>query len=215
MAVSLQDTGLDPNMKRTVNSLPRPKFLRTLARHFPDLGPDVSWQLLDSPSFLVFRTSGDHGKCKGDTEKLCSVFVFQCGHAADCKMFQTVSVVVKVIWQQAAPPRMWTVQCHSPLAPVCTPMLLWAHPSKVLNGISIGSAVFAQLTHTVSPYFTMDCLPLKTAPFPLGIWTPSNIWFVGPIWVLDTNIIWIHSAIFCRAHYCGRQTDQQITLLNL
>jgi len=58
---------------------------------------------------------------------------------------------------------------------------------QIPNGISIGSAVFAQLT-AESRYTLQWAAPfaLKTAPFRMWIWTPSR---------------------FCRAHYCIRPTD--------
>jgi len=38
-------------------------------------------------------------------------------------------------------------------------------------------------------------LPPQDCPFPCGIWTPSNTWFRGPVWVLNPNGIWIGSAV--------------------
>jgi len=58
------------------------------------------------------------------------------------------------------------------------------------NGISIGSAVFAQMT-AKCPY----TLPLKIAPSHGGIWTPSNTRFPGPTKVLNRNCILIGSAV--------------------
>jgi len=57
------------------------------------------------------------------------------------------------------------------------------------NGISIGSAVFAQMT-AECPY-TLQWFahfPVKIAP-PHGerIWTPCNAWFLGPTRVLNPN----------------------------
>jgi len=79
----------------------------------------------------------------------------------------------------------------------------WDHPSPNPNGISIGSAVFAQLTSHRGAHS-----PLKIAPTLGKIWTPSNTWFLGPIRVLNPNGISIGSTLFCRAHYCDRPTDR-------
>ena len=75
---------------------------------------------------------------------------------------------------------------------------------QIPNGISIGSAIFAQLI-TVSRYFTIG--PLfhpQNCPFPWGIWTP--IYYMVPLANprpkpkrhLD------RFSRFCRAHYCDR-----------
>ena len=59
-------------------------------------------------------------------------------------------------------------------------MLPWIHPTQHPNGISIGSAIFAQLT-AERPY------TLQSAAFPLKIANSngdldllSNTWFLGP-----------------------------------
>jgi len=39
---------------------------------------------------------------------------------------------------------------------------------------------------------------LKIAPSRVGIWTPSNVWFLGPIQVYIPNSIFISSAIFAQ-----------------
>jgi len=76
------------------------------------------------------------------------------------------------------------------------------------NGISIGSAVFAQMT-AVSLYFTMGRpIPPQNCPFPWGTWTPSNTRFLGP----TESSIQRHLDRFgrlCGAHYCDRPTNRQ------
>jgi len=84
-------------------------------------------------------------------------------------------------------------------------------PAHNPNGISIGSAVFAQMT-AEWPY-TLQC----GAPFPSklsipmgGIWTPSNTWFLGPIRVPNPNGISIGAAVFAGlTSVTDRQTDRQ------
>ena len=64
------------------------------------------------------------------------------------------------------------------------------------NGISIGSAVFAQIT-AECPHTLQWAAPLpQHCPFPGGCGTASNIWFLGPTQVLNPNGISIGSAIF-------------------
>jgi len=62
--------------------------------------------------------------------------------------------------------------------------------------MSIGSAVFAQLT--VEHPYTLQWAALSPSkfPHPMGIWTPSNAWFFGPARVINPNGILIGSAIF-------------------
>jgi len=67
------------------------------------------------------------------------------------------------------------------------------------NGTTNGSAVFAQVT--------ADCLcftngpPLASKlPVPMGMWTPSNTWFLGLTRVLNPNGI----SRFCRANDASR-----------
>jgi len=121
--------------------------------------------------------------------------------------------VVKIIWQQAASPphvdgsmvfarcRQWTLHLiHASYG-----------PSRVLisNGVSIGSAVFAQLTAN-SRYALQRAVP-SPSPFKIahshggsgshiihGFWAhPSP----QPKWHLD------RFNRLCRAHYCSRHTD--------
>jgi len=66
------------------------------------------------------------------------------------------------------------------------------------NGISISSAIFAQMT-TQCPYTLQWATPSPSKlPLPIlwGMWTPSNTWFLGPTRVLNPNGISIGSAIF-------------------
>ena len=61
----------------------------------------------------------------------------------------------------------------------------WAHHVNMPNGISIGSAVFAQIT-TVSLYFTMGCPASSKLSLPIArMWTPWRRWFPGPTQVLN------------------------------
>ena len=84
---------------------------------------------------------------------------------------------------------------------------IWAHNP---NSISIGSAVFAQIT--LSLYFTMGCpFPLKIAPSHVVSGPSSNnTWFPGPTQVLSPNSISISSATFAGLNSV---TDRQTTLL--
>jgi len=62
------------------------------------------------------------------------------------------------------------------------------------NGISIGSAVFAQLT-TEFPYTSQWAAPMPSKlPLPMGIWTPSDRRFLEPTWAHNPNGISIGSA---------------------
>jgi len=63
-------------------------------------------------------------------------------------------------------------------------------PLRIPNGISISSAVFAQLT--ADSHYTLQwatCLPLKIIPSNVDIWIPSNTWFLCPTQVLNSNSI--------------------------
>jgi len=65
------------------------------------------------------------------------------------------------------------------------------------NGISIGSAVFAQTTAECTYTLQWDAaFPLKIAASHGGSGPPSNTWFLGPTRVLNPNGISIGSAIF-------------------
>ena len=79
------------------------------------------------------------------------------------------------------------------------------------NGMSIGSAVFAQMT-AECPY-TLQWgapSPLKIAPSHGGPGPQSNIWFLGPSQVLNPNGIWIGAAVFAGlTSETDRPTDRQ------
>jgi len=97
----------------------------------------------------------------------------------------------------------------SQVAPVCTPpKTCFLGPIRFLNpnGISIGSAAFAQLT-AERPYILHgpSFHPLKL-PLPTGICTLSNTWFLGPTPSPQPkqHLNWF--SCFCMAHYCDRPT---------
>jgi len=75
------------------------------------------------------------------------------------------------------------------------------------NGISIGSTVFAQMT-AECPYTLQwgALFPFKIAPSHVGIWTPSNTWFLGPTQVPKPNGNSIGAATFAGL---TSVTDQQ------
>ena len=85
---------------------------------------------------------------------------------------------------------------------------IWAHNP---NGISIGSAVFAQMTAECAYTLQWDASsPPQNCPFPWGNWTPSNTWFHGPTWVLNPNGISIGSAVFAGlTSVTDQQTDRR------
>jgi len=71
----------------------------------------------------------------------------------------------------------WPIQAHSP------------------NGVSIVSAVFAQMT---AEYLLYNGMPLPPSKLPLpmgGSRPPSNTWFPEPTEVLNPNSISIGSAV--------------------
>jgi len=72
----------------------------------------------------------------------------------------------------------------------------WAHPTHNQNNVSIGSAVFAQLT-AYCPYTLQWTAPRpQNCPFPWGCGPPSNTWYLEPTRVLNPNSISISSAVF-------------------
>ena len=82
------------------------------------------------------------------------------------------------------------------------------------NGISIGSAIFAQFTaecRRACPGMScpLEIAPLrrKSGPHLMGLHA-----FIGPL-VSITQTASRSVQPFCRAHYCDRQTDRQTTLL--
>ena len=69
------------------------------------------------------------------------------------------------------------------------------------NVISIGSAIFAQLTAEFPYTLQWDApFPLQNCPFPWGSGTPSNTLFLGPTRVHSPNGISTGSTVLCRAH---------------
>jgi len=95
----------------------------------------------------------------------------------------------------------WTVQSYiCQMSPMCTTTCflgpIWVHTP---NGISISSAVFAQLMAEGS--YTLQ----RVIPIPLNIalvhgrsGPPSNTWFLGPTGVHNPNSISISLAVFAR-----------------
>jgi len=78
------------------------------------------------------------------------------------------------------------------------------------SGISIGSAVFAQMTAKCPYTLQWDDPSPQICPFPWGIWTPSNTWFLGPTRVLSPNGISIGAAGFAGlTSVTDRQTIRQ------
>jgi len=79
------------------------------------------------------------------------------------------------------------------------------------NGISIGSAVFAQMTAECPYTLQLDApFPSSKLPLPMGgSGTPSNTWFPGPTQVINPNGISISSAILAGlTSVTDRQTDR-------
>ena len=91
--------------------------------------------------------------------------------------------------------------------------------AHIPNGISIGSAVSAQMTAECPCTLQWDAPsppPLKIAPSHGGIQTPSNTWFPGPTRVLKPNGISIGSAVFAGlTNVTDRQTNRQTTLYSV
>jgi len=76
------------------------------------------------------------------------------------------------------------------------------------NGISIGSAIFAQVTGECPTLYNGTPLSPRNCPFPWGIWTPANTWFLEPTRVLNPNGISIGGAVFAGlTSVTDRQTD--------
>ena len=83
---------------------------------------------------------------------------------------------------------------------------------SIPNGMSISSAVFAQLLTADNPYALQWGAPSpKNCPFPWGIRIPSNTWFLGPIQLHNPNVILTGSAVFAwlTSHDCDKQTDRR------
>ena len=65
-----------------------------------------------------------------------------------------------------------------------------------LNGILIGAVVFAHMTVKCPYTLQWDALSSQKLSLPMGIWTPSNIWFPGASRVLNPNGNLIGSGVF-------------------
>ena len=82
----------------------------------------------------------------------------------------------------------------------CAPYLRHASlgPTRVHtpHGISINSAVFAQLTAESPVLYKGPPLPLQNCSFARGIWTPYNTWLLGPNQVHNPDRSSISSAVF-------------------
>ena len=120
--------------------------------------------------------------------------------------------MVKLLWHKAASPQQRTSSIVFARWRQCA--LPWGHlgatrrirlnlcflgPTQVhnLNCKSIGSAVFAQLM-VESPYILAWTPLFPIIALPMGIWTPSNLWFLGPVRTDNTNSITIGSAVFAQ-----------------
>jgi len=91
-------------------------------------------------------------------------------------IFANLTTKCRCTLQQAAPFPFKIAPFHGSEPPFST----WFHgPTQILipNNISIGSAVFAQLTAECT--MGRPCPP-QNCPFPCVMWTPSNTWFLCP-----------------------------------
>ena len=88
----------------------------------------------------------------------------------------------------------------------------WTLIQHNLNGIPIGSAVFAQTTVECPYTLQWDVhSPPKNLPLSMGdLDPPSNTWFPGPTQVLNPNGNSIGAAVFAGL---TSVTDRQTTLL--
>ena len=77
-------------------------------------------------------------------------------------------------------------------------MVPWAHPSPQAKRQVDRFSRFCKAHGRKSLYFTMGVPFPKNCLFPWGIWTPSNLWFLGPIRSQNPNNITIGSAVFDR-----------------
>ena len=121
----------------------------------------------------------------------------------------------------------WSVQSHSPGGAdvyLTHASLTGSNRVHIPNGISIDSAVFAQIT-IEGPWRSLYFSVSRPFPHPsklaLRMWDlyPSNTCFLGHMQLSSIpNGISIGSAFFLRAHDCDRQTDRptdHLTLLGL
>ena len=127
--------------------------------------------------------------------------------------------VIKAIWQKDASPPHTDGSVVFAMWRQCVPHLNTCFPGPTRvhnpNSISIGSAIFAQLT-AVLLYITTN--PLKLS-LPMGYLNPpSNTWFLRPTRVFNPNGISIGWAVFAGLSFVtdrqtDKQTDRQTTLL--
>jgi len=99
---------------------------------------------------------------------------------------------------------------------ICNPSNSWflgPVQARSPNGITIGSAVFAQVT-AECPYTLQWAALLPPQNYPWGILTHIYTWFPGLTRVLNPNSILIGSAIFAGlTSVTDRPTDRQTSLL--
>jgi len=82
---------------------------------------------------------------------------------------------------------------------ICTPSNTWflgLPDFSVPNGISIASAVFAQLTAEIPYTLQWAALPLQKLHLPMGIYTPSITGFLRPIQAHNLKGISISATVF-------------------
>jgi len=89
-----------------------------------------------------------------------------------------------------------------------TPSNTWFRAHN-LNGIPIGSAILRSSPKSVPILYSDPPLLPSKCPFRWGIWTASNMWFLGPTRVLNPNGISISWAVFARlTTVTDRNTDR-------
>jgi len=105
------------------------------------------------------------------------------------------------------------------VAPVCTPsniMLSWAHlsPNPKQQCISIASALLHSWKQRVATLY--NGLLHSKLPLPVGIWIPTNTWFLEPTRVLNQQRHLNRFSLFAGfTTVTDRPTDRQTTLLSL
>jgi len=90
------------------------------------------------------------------------------------------------------------------------------HPSHIPNGISIASAVFAQLT-AESPYTSQRATTFPRWKLPIRMGDLDLHLIRGSLGPTESNLWQRHSRFsrFCRTHVDDRQTDRRTTLFHL
>jgi len=106
-------------------------------------------------------------------------------------------------WAMSPPPK----NCPFPRGIRTKYMVPWTHQSLHPCRMSIGSAVFLQLTGSLTLQWGGPCpVPPKTAPTPEG--SGPNTWFLGPTRVHNPNDISIGSSVSAGLTVVSnRQTD--------